>query len=60
MHGVGFKLTIPVFDRVKTSHVLDRDATVIGCVQIVPFKSMISYDTPQPSWKCNVKQTEYQ
>jgi hypothetical protein len=30
MPRVGFKLTIPVFERAKTSYVLDRAATVIG------------------------------
>jgi FAD synthase len=30
MPRVGFKPTIPAFERVKTVHVLDRAATVIG------------------------------
>jgi hypothetical protein len=30
MPGVGFELTIPVFERAKTFHTLDRAATVIG------------------------------
>jgi hypothetical protein len=30
MPQVGFELTIPVFERAKTIHALDRAATVIG------------------------------
>jgi hypothetical protein len=30
MPRVGFEPTIPVFERAKTVHVLDRAATVIG------------------------------
>jgi hypothetical protein len=30
MPQVGFELTIPVFERAKTVHALDRAATVIG------------------------------
>jgi hypothetical protein len=30
MRQVGFKSTIPAFQRVKTVHALDRAATVIG------------------------------
>jgi hypothetical protein len=30
MPQVGFEPTIPVFERVKTVHALDRAATVIG------------------------------
>jgi hypothetical protein len=30
MLGVGFESTIPVFERAKTVHALDRAATVIG------------------------------
>jgi hypothetical protein len=30
MPGVGFEPTIPVFERAKTVHALDRAATVIG------------------------------
>jgi hypothetical protein len=30
MHGVGLETTIPVFERAKTVHALDRAATVIG------------------------------
>jgi hypothetical protein len=32
MPRVGFEPTTPVFERVKTVHVLDRAATVIGKV----------------------------
>jgi hypothetical protein len=32
MYRVGFETTAPVFERVKTSHVLDRVATVIDPV----------------------------
>jgi hypothetical protein len=32
MPQVGFEPTIPVFERAKTVHVLDRAATVIGSV----------------------------
>jgi hypothetical protein len=30
MPRVGFELTIPAFERIKTVHALDRAATVIG------------------------------
>jgi hypothetical protein len=30
MHRVGLEPTIPVFERAKTVHALDRAATVIG------------------------------
>jgi hypothetical protein len=30
IHRVGFEPTIPLFDRAKTVHALDRAATVIG------------------------------
>jgi hypothetical protein len=30
MNRIGFELTIPVFERAKTVHALDRAATVIG------------------------------
>jgi hypothetical protein len=30
MSGVGFEPTIPVFERAKTIHALDRTAAVIG------------------------------
>jgi hypothetical protein len=30
MPGVGFETTIPVFERAKTYHALNRVATVIG------------------------------
>jgi hypothetical protein len=30
MPSVGFETTIPVFERAKTVHALDRAATVIG------------------------------
>jgi hypothetical protein len=33
MPEVGFKPTIPVFERAKTVHALDRAATVIGNAQ---------------------------
>jgi hypothetical protein len=32
MPRVGFELTIPVFQRMKTVHALDRAATVIGSI----------------------------
>jgi hypothetical protein len=31
---MGFERTIPVFERAKTVHALDREATVIGWRQI--------------------------
>jgi hypothetical protein len=34
---VGFELTIPMFERVKTVHVLDRAATMIGFWNILAF-----------------------
>jgi hypothetical protein len=35
MPQVGFEPTIPVFERVKTVHALDRAATVIGIIIII-------------------------
>jgi hypothetical protein len=32
MPSVGFELTIPAFERVKTVHALDRAATVIDII----------------------------
>jgi hypothetical protein len=32
MPEVGFEPTIPAFERVKTVHALDREATVIGII----------------------------
>jgi hypothetical protein len=32
MPRVGFEPTIPVFERAKAVHALDRAATVIGCM----------------------------
>jgi hypothetical protein len=37
MPQVGFELTIPVFERVKTVHALDRAATVIGTNLPLPY-----------------------
>jgi hypothetical protein len=34
MPWVGFELTIPVFERSKTVHALDRAATLIGMEEI--------------------------
>jgi hypothetical protein len=34
MRRVGFEPTIPVFERVKTVHALDRAATVIGTSEL--------------------------
>jgi hypothetical protein len=34
MPRVGFEPTIPMFERVKTFHVLDRAATVIGRISV--------------------------
>jgi hypothetical protein len=34
MRRVGFEPTIPVFERAKTVHALDRAATVIGCSKV--------------------------
>jgi hypothetical protein len=36
MCRVGFELTIPVSERAKTFHALDRAAAGIGCQQILP------------------------
>jgi hypothetical protein len=36
MPRVGFELTIPVFEREKTVHALDRAATVIGYDKVIP------------------------
>jgi hypothetical protein len=35
---VGFEPTIPVFERAKTVHALDRAATVIGSCRYTKFK----------------------
>jgi hypothetical protein len=39
MHKVGFEPRIPVFDRAKTVHALDRAATVIGFLQVCNVRS---------------------
>jgi hypothetical protein len=39
MPQVGFAPTIPVFERAKTVHALDREATVIGAMQNTMLKS---------------------
>jgi hypothetical protein len=36
MPQVGFEPTIPVFERAKTVHALDRTATVIGEIKNMP------------------------
>jgi hypothetical protein len=36
MPQVGLEPTIPVFERAKTVHALDRAATVIGLVNLIP------------------------
>jgi hypothetical protein len=36
MPRVGFEPTIPVFERAKTVHALDRAATVIGFIILCP------------------------
>jgi hypothetical protein len=58
MLGVGFEPTIPVFERAKTVHALDRAATVIGitdlhALQITtvpakPFSSLLCLNQPFP------------
>jgi hypothetical protein len=35
MHQVGFEPKIPMFERAKTGHALDRAATVIGLILVV-------------------------
>jgi hypothetical protein len=40
MPRVGFELTIPQFERVKTVHALDRAATVIATVMTNKVKSL--------------------
>jgi hypothetical protein len=43
MPQVGFEFTIPLFERVKTVHALDRAATVIGCIgNLTEEKSCVS------------------
>jgi hypothetical protein len=37
---VGFEPTVPVFERAKTVHVLDRAATVIGEIEIVSLNKL--------------------
>jgi hypothetical protein len=43
MPRVGFEPTIPVFERVKTVHSLDRAATVIGPTSITTSKTSSYY-----------------
>jgi hypothetical protein len=40
----GFELTIPVFERAKTLHALDRAATVTGLYSTCSYVSVKSYD----------------
>jgi hypothetical protein len=35
MPRVGFEFTIPVFERAKTIHALDREAPVIGILKLI-------------------------
>jgi hypothetical protein len=41
---VGFEPTIPVFQRAKTVHALDRAATVIGLWELITNYSMQSFN----------------
>jgi hypothetical protein len=45
MLRVGFEPTIPVFEKAKTVHTLDRAATVIGYINILYTKFMLQSDT---------------
>jgi hypothetical protein len=45
MPQVGFELTIPVFERAKTVHALDRAVTVIGNFCISLYKCMYMLNT---------------
>jgi hypothetical protein len=49
MPWVGFELTIPVFERAKASHALDRAATVIGTKIKNNLKIKASFGT---RWSC--------
>jgi hypothetical protein len=50
MSQVGFEPTIPVFERLKTVHALDRSDTVIGWVQTATLKKIVfHFSDPQVS-----------
>jgi hypothetical protein len=57
MPQVGFEPTIPVFERAKTFHVIDRAATVIGykifrSMKLKPVpKTMCSHNIKEYMWK---------
>jgi hypothetical protein len=51
MTQVGFDPTIPVFERVKTVHALDREATVIGCFEQIS-ESNMTVRNSQTTAKC--------
>jgi hypothetical protein len=43
MSQVGFELTIPVFERAKTVHALDRAANVIGSIKYGSYNKLQLY-----------------
>jgi hypothetical protein len=43
MYRVGFEPTIPVFERAKTVHALDRAATLIGCIYNIWHQIQVSW-----------------
>jgi hypothetical protein len=51
MSKVGFEPTIPVFERAKTVHALDRAATVIGSAET----TIAYYRTTLNSYEFHVK-----
>jgi hypothetical protein len=53
MHQVAFEPTIPVFERAKTVHVLDRAVTVIGTCP--NYHTQITYPNYQIRYKYHFK-----
>jgi hypothetical protein len=60
MPQVGFEPTIPVFERAKTIHAIDRPATVIGGVPQIPHANaaMVLEVRPQ-SYPCTSVRVHY-
>jgi hypothetical protein len=58
MPQLGFEIMIPVFERAKTVHVLDRKVNVIGqCFSHLPFassKGNVPAVRPSQSWRAAV------
>jgi hypothetical protein len=54
MPRMGFELTIPVFERAKTVHVLDRSATVIGIYPYIPPKFLHEFQYSERFSRMNI------